>query len=134
MHAIAIRFHKFGDVANHGLVSRIATLFCESLKSFFVSNAQAAKIYYQLWRSKKANRLPLIVLTSFRLLVVAFFIVTVVHQFLTENQKVTLILLVASVALISRSKWLLSQYLKMEAQFLDNLKGSAPEKDDDPSE
>lgn len=25
----------------------------ESLKSFFVSNAQAAKIYYQLWRSKK---------------------------------------------------------------------------------
>lgn len=106
----------------------------ESLKSFFVSNAQAAKIYYQLWRSKKANRLPLIVLTSFRLLVVAFFIVTVVHQFLTENQKVTLILLVASVALISRSKWLLSQYLKMEAQFLDNLKGSAPEKDDDPSE
>ena len=102
----------------------------ESLKSFFVSNAQAAKIYYQLWRSKKANRLPLIVLTSFRLLVVAFFIVTVVHQFLTENQKVTLILLVASVALISRSKWLLSQYLKMEAQFLDNLKGSAPEKDD----
>ena len=71
---------------------------------------------------------------QFRLLVVAFFIVTVVHQFLTENQKVTLILLVASVALISRSKWLLSQYLKMEAQFLDNLKGSAPEKDDDPSE
>ncbi len=102
----------------------------ESLKNFFVSNAPVAKIYYQLWRAKKANRLPLLVLTSFRLLVVAFFIVTVVHQFLTENQKVTLVLLVASVALISRSKWLLTRYLKMEAQFLSNLKGSAVSHDE----
>ena len=64
------------------------------------------------------------VLTSFRLLIIAFFIVTVVHQFLTENPKVTLLLLVGSVLLLSRSKWLFNQYMKIENQFLNNLNGT----------
>lgn len=106
-----------------GLLENLLGENAENLKTFFVSNAEIARVYYELWRAKKANRLPLLVLTSFRLLVISFFIITVVHQFLTENPKVTLILLVVSVVLISRSRWLLDQYIRMEKQFLDNLKG-----------
>lgn len=95
----------------------------EKVKNLFISNERIARISAVLWYSRKSNRIPLMILTSFRLLVVAFFIVTAVHQFLTENPKVILILLIASIFLIMQSRWLLNQYLKMENQFLDNLKG-----------
>lgn len=110
-----------------GKISLIDNLLgdnADGIKSFFVSNVQVAKIYYQLWKAKKSNRPALVVLTSFRLLVVAFFIMTIVHQFLTENPKMALVILLGSVILISRSKWLLIQYLKIETQFLQNLKGN----------
>ena len=101
------------------------------LRNFFSGTSQVSKIYYKLWMAKKANRLPLIVLTSFRILVSSFFIVTVVHKFLTENPKVTFLLLLLTIFSVSRSRWLLDQYLKIEAQFLSNLKGqrktSAPQ-------
>lgn len=99
------------------------------MKDFLLSNEKISRIYILLWHTKKANRLPLLILTSFRLIVVAFFIVTAVHQFLTENPKVILIMLAASVFLISQSRWLLDQYLKIENQFLDNLKGEENEDD-----
>lgn len=95
----------------------------ENVRNFFISNSILAKIYYKLWMAKKSNRLPLILMTSFRLLVISFFIVTVVHQFLTENYKVTLLLLAGTVLLLAQSRWLLNQYMKMEAQFLANLRG-----------
>ena len=99
----------------------------ENMKNLFISNERIAKIYAVLWYARKANRLPLLILTSFRLLVVAFFIVTAVHQFLTENPKFIFLLLVGSVFLLMQSKWLLNQYLKMESQFLDNLNGEKQE-------
>lgn len=123
---------KEGEEKNNSLLDNLLGDNIETFKTFFVSNAQVAKVYYQLWRSKKTNRLPLIVMTSFRLLLLSFFIITVVHQFLTENPKATLVLLVVSIALLSRSRWLLDQYLKIEKQFLLNLKGApaAEEKQD----
>ena len=101
------------------------------LRDFFSGKNQVSKIYYKLWMAKKANRLPLVILTSFRILVSSFFIVTVVHKFLTENPKVTFFLLLLTIFLVSRSRWLLDQYLKIEAQFLTNLKGKKqPEPDE----
>ena len=94
-----------------------------AVKDLFISNERIARISAVLWYSRKSNRISLLILTSFRLFVVAFFIVTAVHQFLTENPKAILILLIASIFLIMQSKWLLNQYLKMENQFLDNLHG-----------
>ena len=96
----------------------------EALKHFSISNDQVANAYCKLWKAKKTNRLPLLLLTSFRMLIVCFFIMTVVHHFLTENTKVILLLVIISIVLLSQSKWLLSQYMKMENQFLNNLKGS----------
>ncbi len=100
----------------------------ENIKNFFISNSILAKIYYKLWISKKANRLPLVLMTSFRLLVVAFFIVTVFHTFLTEDARISLLLLFVSAAFLAQSKWLLTQYMKIEAQFLANLRGHSQEK------
>ena len=94
------------------------------LRNFFSENTEDSKIYYKLWISKRANRLPLIMLTSFRILICSFFIVTVVHKFLSENQSITLILLILTIFFVSRSRWLLDRYLKIEAQFLKNLKGT----------
>ena len=66
-------------------------------------------------------------MTSFRLMVVLFFITTVVHQFLTENPKVTVILVLFSIGILSQSRWLFNQYMKIEAQFLANLRGEKKE-------
>lgn len=99
----------------------------ENARNFFISNHKTAALYYKLWTAKKLNRLPLILLTSFRLLVVLFFIVTVVHQLLTENPKVTLFMVLLSILVLSQSRWLFNQYMKIETQFLANLNGSRPE-------
>lgn len=97
----------------------------ENIKNLFVSNSQVATVYYKLWKAKKANRLPLLFLTSFRMLIVCFFIMTVVHQFLTENSKVIFCLVLISLVMLSQSRWLFEQYMKIEKQFLDNLNGGA---------
>ena len=94
-----------------------------TVKKVLTSNERIARIYTVLWHAKVANRLPLLILTSFRVLIVMFFIVTAVHQFLTENTKVIFVLLLITLFFISRSRWLLGQYLKMEKQFLHNLNG-----------
>ena len=102
------------------------------LRRFFSSQNQVSKIYYKLWMAKRANRLPLIILTSLRILVCSFFIVTVVHKFLSENPRITLILLFLTIFFITRSRWLLDQYLKIEQQFLKNLKmEKSPSKDEE---
>ncbi len=96
------------------------------LRNFFTSKNQVSKIYYKLWMAKKANRLPLIILTSFRILVSSFFIVTVVHKFLSENPRLTLFLVILTIFFVLRSRWLLDQYLRIESQFLRNLQGHEP--------
>ena len=89
--------------------------------NFLLGKSQASKIYYKLWKTKKTNRLPLIILTSFRILVSSFFIVTVIHQFLSENAKLTMALLLITIFFVFKSRWVLEQYLKIEQQFLHNL-------------
>lgn len=106
----------------------------ENLKNLFVSNNQVATVYYKLWKAKKANRLPLLFLTSFRMLIVCFFIMTVVHQFLTENSKVIFGLVIISLVMLSQSRWLFEQYMKIEKQFLDNLNGRNSVQNSEPKE
>lgn len=94
-----------------------------AVSTFLVSNQRIARIYAVLWYDRPANRLPLLILTGLRLLLAAFFIATAVYQLLTENPKAVFVLLVFSALLITQSKWLLNQYLKIENQFLSNLQG-----------
>ena len=100
-----------------------------SLRNFWVGKNQTAKIYYKLWHAKRANRLPLIILTSFRVLVSSFFIVTVIHYFLSENSKLTLGLLLLTIFFVFKSRWLLEQYMKIENQFMHNLERNSEEEE-----
>ena len=109
--------------SNQSLFKNVLKNNKETVKNLLISNERIAKIYAVLWYARKANRLPLLILTSFRLLLVMFFIMTAIHQFLTENTKMIFVVLVISLFIISRSQWLLDQYLKMEKQFLHNLNG-----------
>ena len=118
------------NICENKMVQKVKdTLLCsyesENIKNLFVSNNQVATVYYKLWKAKKANRLPLLFLTSFRMLIVCFFIMTVVHQFLTENSKVIFCLVLISLVMLSQSRWLFEQYMKIEKQFLDNLNGGS---------
>ena len=99
----------------------------ENLRNFFVSNKKIAAIYTRLWKQKKANRVLLVFLTSFRLLLLCFFIMMVIHLFLTENPKIAFILMMLSIFVLSRSRWLFMQYMKIENQFLNNFNGSKKE-------
>jgi CPA2 family monovalent cation:H+ antiporter-2 len=117
--------------AGHELLKNVLHTNHEMIRKFMGSNERISKIYAVLWYARKSNRLPLLILTGSRLLIVAFFIVTAVHQFLTENPKVILGMLICSILLIMQSKWLLNQYLRIETQFLDNLKGERKENDSD---
>lgn len=94
----------------------------DSVKNI-ISQDRISRIYTDLWFANKNNRVALLIFTSFRMLIVSFFIVTTVHLFLTENPKVIFLLLLATIWLIMRSKWLLNQYIKIESRFLDNLNG-----------
>lgn len=96
-----------------------------TVKNLFIgTDDKITRIYNDLWSASKSNHLPLMTLVSFRLFVVSFFIVTTVYQFLTENPKVIFLMLLSTIFLITRSKWLLNQYIKIENQFLDNLNGA----------
>ncbi len=99
----------------------------KNIKQLFPSNNKIGLIYYKLWNEKSSNHLPLVLLTTFRLLVVCFFLMTVVHHFLTENPKVIIVLVLLSIFVLFRSQWLFKQYNKIETQFLDNLNSKVHE-------
>ena len=131
-----INFHRNAEETRQKLDRQIEEKFgfcgsiggeTENARNFFISNHKTAALYYKLWTARKLNRLPLILLTSFRLLVVLFFIVMVIHQLLTENPKVTLLMVLISILVLSQSRWLFNQYMKIEAQFLSNLNGNRRE-------
>ena len=115
----------FSKYLKHQLVQKMEETITEktNLLNMFSFHDRLEKIYYRLWTEKKANRPILVLLTSFRVLIVCFFVMTVVHQFLTENPKVISVLVLLSVIILSRSKWLFIQYNKIETQFFDNLNG-----------
>ena len=97
----------------------------DKIKTLLISDERVAKIYAVLWYARYANRLPLLILTSCKLFLVVFFILTALHRFLTKNTEVSFILLAVLLFMISRSGWLFRQYLKIEKQFLHNLKGKS---------
>ena len=122
-------FHNKADKHHHILKKLEEKLqFCSSaidsseiIKNFFISNHKIAAIYLKLWKQRKANRVSLVFLTSLRLLLLCFIIMTIIHQFLIEDQKITLLLVIMSILALLRSRWLFNQYMKIENQFFYNF-------------
>lgn len=91
------------------------------LNGLLVAKGKFSKIYIDLWLEKIPNRLPLLMLTVFKVLIASLFVMVVIHQTLTLNPKVTLFLIAVTIALMFKSQWIFSQYMKIEARFLINL-------------
>ena len=60
-------------------------------------------------------------LTAFKVLIVAMFVMIVIHQLLTINPYVTFMLVVLTIYLLFKSQWIATQYMKIETHFLINL-------------
>ena len=80
-----------------------------------------ARVYFDLWRADRYNKIPLIALTAARLGIGAFLVVWTIHQLLSTNPVITFFLVVAAIMLVSRSQWVFNQYMRIETQFLMNL-------------
>lgn len=91
------------------------------LNALLVVKGKFSKLYIDLWIEKKANRLPLLMLTAFKVLIVGLFVMIVVHQLLTINPYVTFALVVLTISLLFKSQWIAEQYMKIETHFLINL-------------
>lgn len=91
------------------------------LHALLVSKERMLRLYFNLWMEKKANRIPLIVLTAIRILLVIFFIMMATHQLLTTNPYITGLLVCGTIFALTKSKWVLNQYMRIETQFLVNL-------------
>ncbi len=114
-----------------GLGGRILTtllvlmMMAPFLNALLLFRGKYTTIYLKLWNEKKQNRLPLTLLTVFRLMIVALFGIVTMHLFLTTNMKVTLIFVALLIGVLFKSKWVLRQYTLLETRFLSNLNGDA---------
>ena len=91
------------------------------LNALLVVKGKFSRLYVDLWIEKKSNRLPLLMLTAFKVLIVALFVMIVIHQLLTINPYVTFTLVALTISLLFKSQWISEQYMKIEAHFLINL-------------
>ncbi len=101
------------------------------LNALLLFRGKYTKIYMELWNEKKTNRLPLMLLTAFRIVMVALFVMMAIHQFLTTNLKVTLFCLFVLIIILIKSKWVFTQYMRIEKHFLINLNGDMTVVSDD---
>ncbi len=104
------------------------------LNALLLFRGKYTTIYMELWNEGKANRLPLTLLTAFRLVIAALFVMMAIHQFLTTNLKVTLFCVAILILMLFKSKWVLNQYVRIEKHFLRNLNGNLKSVEAEPME
>ena len=113
---------KIPNIEGRIFLTSITLLFMAPfLRALLLSRYNMPELFFTLWLEKKTNRLPLIMLMSFRILIAAFFVMLVVHQLLTIHAGVIIAMVLITLIVLSRSKWMFTQYMKIETQFLMNL-------------
>ncbi len=91
------------------------------LQGLLTVNSDLARIYLTLWHKRISNRLPLIMCTVLRMLIIVIFIMVVINHLFTKDFYVTYALMGLIVAILYKSTWLSKKYKNMERQFLSNL-------------
>ncbi len=91
------------------------------LQGLLTVNSDLARIYLTLWHKRISNRLPLIMCTVLRMLIIVMFIMVVINHLFTKDFYVTYALMGLIVAILYKSTWLSKKYKSMERQFLSNL-------------
>lgn len=109
------------------LISRILltsiTLACMApfMNGLLVVKGKLSQLYIDLWVEKQSNRPPLLMLTAFKVLIVALFLMVVIHELLTTNPYVTGFFVLLTLFIALKSQWVAEQYMKIESRFLINL-------------
>lgn len=78
-------------------------------------------LFTSLWLKKRSNRVPLIVFTTAKLLVIASIAVIPLYQLLHIRIGILFLLVIGVVLAIARNGFMSSSYIRMETHFLRNL-------------
>ncbi len=105
------------------ILNTVITLVCMApfMNALLILKGKFSKLYIDLWIEKQSNRTPLLMLTAFKVLIVALFLMVVVHELLTTNPYATGFLVILTLFFVLKSQWVSEQYMKIEARFLINL-------------
>ena len=105
------------------LITTVFTLsvMAPFLKSLLTPREKVKKIYHTLWQRGIKNRIPIVCMIIFRLVLAAMFIMVVLNHFLTKNIYITYLIVFVLILALYKFQWLLRPYKKIENQFLRNL-------------
>ena len=114
---------KYANPTAADFITTLLTLAAMSpfLQGLLTVNSDLARIYLTLWNKRLTNRLPLILCTILRLVIIVIFIMVVINHLLTKNLYITYGLVAIMIAVIYKSTWLSKRYKEIEKQFLSNL-------------
>jgi CPA2 family monovalent cation:H+ antiporter-2 len=112
----------FGEIGGK-LASTVITLLLMSpfLRALLLYKKNMPDLFFKLWLQKKSNRVTLAFLVSLRIILVAFFIMFVIHHTLTKDTWVIFALVIIMVGVLLKINWIFEQYMRIETRFLINL-------------
>ncbi|MBQ0066937.1 MAG: cation:proton antiporter, partial [Phascolarctobacterium sp.] len=106
----------------HRYATAIITIILMSpiLRTLMLS-AEKGTLFSILWLKHKANHIPLICLVTMKLAIAAVAIILTLTQVAQLEYLIAIPITIIMIYFISKSNWLMSQYLNIESRFLINL-------------
>lgn len=100
----------------------VALLFMAPiLRVLMINRASQAEHFSALWFRKRSNHLPLLLLVAGKLLVVFMALYFIMHSLVGLYGPAAAIAVALVAYFISRSQWLMGEYIRIESRFLVNL-------------
>ncbi|HIU63569.1 MAG TPA: cation:proton antiporter [Candidatus Avacidaminococcus intestinavium] len=105
------------------IITAIITLIFMSpfLRALLENRGHHPELFSVLWFKKRTNHLPLLFLITLKIAIAFFAVFFVFTQILDLQMIASIVLTLASTAIIASSDWLLGEYLRIESRFLINL-------------
>ncbi len=105
------------------IIATVITLLLMApfLRALLLYKKNMPELFFKLWLQKKSNRLTLTFLVSLRIILVAFFIMLVIHHILTKDTWIILSMVIITVGILLKTNWIFEQYMRIETRFLTNL-------------
>lgn len=91
------------------------------LTALLANRSSKPKVFLSLWFKNKANHIPLLFLLGIKLVVTGWFVYYFFAELLELHQILAVIATFLTISVVSSSKWLFGEYLRMESNFLVNL-------------
>lgn len=91
------------------------------LRVLMINRADQAEHFSALWFRKRSNHLPLLLLVAGKLLIVFMALYFIMHSLVGLYGPAAAIAVALVAYCISRSQWLMGEYIRIESRFLVNL-------------